>query len=141
MGDAVAAGVAHLVFPGLFLYLLKLHGNASLYLVLLHLVISHEFDALHVSSQIVAGMFHVGSHAQVLLCLCVVQPVLSLYVVGFLLFCMESRCQQANLRVGRQHSLYAEGAEECAEDVSLLSVEVHFEMLDVLHRAERRLSV
>ena len=89
VGNAVSAGVAHLIFTGLLLYLLPFEGKSCLYVVLLRFMVRHQLDALHVCRQVVACMFHVSSHTQLLLCLCVVQPILSLNIIRLLLLRVE----------------------------------------------------
>ena len=89
MGDVVAAGVAHFVLAAVLGDFLPFHGDSSLNVVALHLVVEQKFETLHVGSQIVAGMLHIAAHAKVLLCLCIVEPVLALNVVGFLLLGVE----------------------------------------------------
>ena len=93
VGNAVSAGVAHLIFAGLLLYLLPLEGETCLHVVLLGFVVRHQLDALHVCRQVVACMFHVSSHTQLLLCLCVVQPILSLNIIRLLFLRVEGRSQ------------------------------------------------
>ena len=66
MGDGVAARVAHLVFFQHLGHVLHLVGESGLYAVLLGLVLHHQLEALHMALQVVAGMLHVGAHAQVL---------------------------------------------------------------------------
>ena len=102
MGYRVAARVAHLVFASLLLYLLPLDGRASLPVVAPRLVVGYQFHALHVGCQIVAGVLHIGAHTQLLLRLCVVQPVLSLNVVGLLFLGVEGRVEQADFAVLRE---------------------------------------
>ena len=86
-------------------------------------------------------MLHISAHAQLVLCLCVVQPVLSLNVVGLLFLGVEGRVEQADFAVGIKRARQAGGAEQRAEDIALLTVEVHLEGLHVLHRAKRCLAV
>ena len=89
MGDRVAAGVAHLVFFRILFDVFRLIGDAGLDVVMTGPVRADQFETHHVGSQIVALMFHIGSHAEVLLCLRVVEPVLPHDVIRFLLFRME----------------------------------------------------
>ena len=105
------------------------------------LVTAHQFQTLHVGCQVVAGVLHIGSHTQLLLCLCVVQPVLSLDVVGLLFLGVESGVEQAHLAVLREVARQSGGGEECAEDIALLTVKIHLEGLHVLHGAKRCLAV
>ena len=136
VGDGVSAGVSHFVFPRVLADFFPFHGESGFNVVLLHLVVQHQLQALYVGFQVVAGMFHIGSHPQLFLCLCVVQPVLSHDVEGFLFLGVECRPQQRQLRLFREGALDSERAEECAEDILLLSVEIHLESLYVLHRAK-----
>ena len=141
MGYRVAARVAHLVFASLLLYLLPLDGCSSLPVVAPRLVVGYQFHALHVGCQIVAGVLHIGAYTQLLLRLCVVQPVLSLNVVGLLFLGVEGRVEQADFAVLREVARQSGSAKQRAEDVALLTVEVHLEGLHVLHRAKRCLAV
>ena len=75
------------------------------------LVGHHQFQALHIGSQIVACVLHIGAYAQLLLSICVIQPVLSLNVKGFLFLCMEGRCQQFDTGRGLQMSRNGYGTE------------------------------
>ena len=86
-------------------------------------------------------MFHVGTYAQLLLCLCVVQPVLSLNVVRLLFFGVENRIQQTDLAVLAEVACQSGCGEERAENVALFSVEVHLKGSYVLHRTKRGLAV
>ena len=141
MGHAVAAGVSHLVFARLLLNLLELECNSRLNVMLLCLVVEHEFHASHGCVKIVSGMFHVGSHAEVLAGLRLCEPVLSLNVVGLLFASLECRAYERELRFLSEVASDAQRAEECAEEVFLFAVEIHLERLDILHRSEVCLSV
>ena len=54
---------------------------------------------------------------------------------------MESGAEQFDTGIGRQVAGNRERAEQCAEDVALLSVKIDFEVLDILHCSERCLAV
>ena len=64
--------------------------------------VCHQFEALHVGSQVVAGMLHVGAYTEVLGRLGIVEPVLSLNVVGLLFLGVEGRVEQADFAVLRE---------------------------------------
>ena len=89
VGDGVAAGVPHLVFPRLFLDVFRFVGDSRLYVVMLSPMVAYEFETYHVGSQIVACMFHIRTHAEALLRLCVIEPVLAHDVVALTLFGVE----------------------------------------------------
>ena len=76
-----------------------------------------------------------------LVAVCLVEPVLSLYVVGFLLAVVEGRCGKADGTRLPQSAGCPNGAEERLELVFFLSVEIDLEALDVLQCAELRLAV
>ena len=94
VGDGIAAGVAHLIFLGLFLHVFRLIGHAHLDVMMFSLVGADQLETDDVGCQVVTGVLHVGSHAQTLLRLGVVEPVLAHNVVGLLLLGVESRCQE-----------------------------------------------
>ena len=109
--------------------------------MLLRLVLEEQFCACHIGLQIVACMLEIGAHPQVLACLRLCEPVLSLNVVGLLLFCVEGRCYERQRGLVGEMARYVERAEECAEDVFLLTVEIDAERLHALHRSKLCLAV
>ena len=137
---AVSAAVPVLPLPAVLADALAAPGDAGLQ------VVAGEGEAvggLHVGRaavEEVACVLHVGAHAQLLVPVRLVEPVLSLDVVGFLLPGAECRCREAHAACLACLAGEAEGAEEGAEEVALLSVEVYAEVLHVLHRAEAGLA-
>ena len=89
VGDGIAAGVAHLVFLGVFLDVFDLIGDARLDVMTARLMSADEFETHHVGRQIIAGMFHISTHTEVLLRLSVIEPVLPHDVIGLVLFRVE----------------------------------------------------
>ena len=102
------------------------------------LVVGNHFHACHLGCEIVACMLHIGTHSQVLAGVGVVEPVLSLYVIGLLLLAVERRCKQRHfgLTLCAEHAADGQVAEEGSEYVLLLTVEIYLERLHVLHCAE-----
>ena len=86
-------------------------------------------------------MLHVGTNPQLLIGVGVAQPVLSLNVIGLLLLRLEGRCDERERSLCPEVSCESERAEECAEDIFLLSVKIYFKRLHILHRAKVSLSV
>ena len=78
--------------------MLGLVGYARLKVVMAGFVVAHELETHYVGSQVVAGVLHIGTHAETLLCLCVREPVLACDVVGLLFLAVESGCQEFYLR-------------------------------------------
>ena len=141
VGDGVAAGVPHLVFSRLFLDMFRFVGHSRLDVVMLCTMVAHELETHHIRCQIVAGMFHVGTHAEVLLRLCVVEPVLPHDVIAFTLFGVESRCQKFYGCMLVEMSSDAGCSEEGTEHILFLTVEVHLERLHVCQCSEFGLTV
>ena len=102
MGNAIACRVAHLVFDGVLLHVFMLQRDGSFYFVAASLVLHQQLHALHGCIQIVAGMFEVGSHAEVLGLVGLRQPVLALNVEAFLFLCGIGRREQRQTSVGRE---------------------------------------
>ena len=127
MWDGIAAGIAHFVFPRRLFDVLDLVGKACLDVVAARLVRAHQFEAHHVGGQVVPGVLHICSHAEVLARLRVVQPVLACDVVGFFLLGVEGGCQE--LDFGRVSERTCDGGG--AEHILLLSVEIDLERFRV----------
>ena len=141
MGDGVAAGVAHLVFARLFLDAFRLIGNAGLEIVMTAFVTADKLEADDISGEVITGVFHIGSHTERLTRIGVVEPVLALYVVGFLLFCMEGGCQEFYLCGVAEGTGDTGGTKEGTEDIFFLTVEVDLKRLYIFHRTEGSLTV
>ncbi len=90
VGDGVAAGIAHLVFLGVFFDVFYLIGHTSLEVMTARLMPANQFEAHDVGCQVIACMFHISSYAKILLRLSVVEPVLSHNIIGLVLFGVES---------------------------------------------------
>ena len=86
-------------------------------------------------------MGHVGGHVELCLLQGVVQPVLSLYVVGLALLRVEGAERGCQPRALSRAALELQRAVEGAEEVLFVSVEVHLEFVRLVHRAELRLAV
>ena len=86
-------------------------------------------------------MFEVGAYGDIRILVYIVEPILSLYVVCLLLFGVECRGEERERGVLSQLSCNVECSEESAEEVFLLSVEIHLELLHLFECAERRLAV
>ncbi len=86
-------------------------------------------------------MFHISTHTQLFLTGGLVEPILALNVVSFLLSC--GKGGELKCEIGLRIEVAGErgGTEERAELVLLLSVEIDFEGLGIVHRAEFRFSV
>ena len=142
MRHTVACRVAVFIFGRVLAYALNLVRHGTLDIVFGRLVVHHELDTLDVSLEIVAGVLHVRAHAEVLRCLRLRQPVLSLDVVALLLFCPESRSEERDARlVVLEFMRYGHGTEIGAEEVLLLTVEINAETAHVLERSEPCLAV
>ena len=85
-------------------------------------------------------MFHIGTDSQLLVAIRLVQPVLSLDVVGLFLSIAEDGCGEAE-RSFAKHTGSTNGSEERLELVFLLAVEIDLEALHVLKRSELGLTV
>ena len=127
VGDGIAAGVPHLVFPRLFLDVFRFVGDPRLDVMMLSPMVTNEFETHHVSCQIIARMFHVRTHAEVLLSLGVVEPVLAHDVIAFTLFGVEGRCQEFYAGMLIEVAGDAGCAEEGTEHILFLAVEIHLE--------------
>ena len=99
-----------------------------------------ELHALDGAVEEVAGMFHIGTDSQLLVAIRLVQPVLSLDVVGLFLTIAEERCGEAEGSFA-QHASSTNGSEECLELVFLLAVEIDLEALHVFQCSELGLAV
>ena len=141
VGYAVAAGISHLILAALFLNVLVAIGECSQHVVLALLVGKAELHVGHGGLEVVAGMFHVCAHSEVLARFGLGEPVLSLYVVAFLLLGREGRGYERERGALGKLPGERERTEECAEHVFFVTVEVHLERLHVLHRAEIGLAV
>ena len=87
---AVASGVAHLIFARLLSYALAFERERNLYIVATCLRLEQYLGACDVGLEVVACMLEVGAYSEIFACLRLREPILSLYVVGLLLFGMES---------------------------------------------------
>ena len=90
---------------------------------------------------IVTTVLHVCSNAKCLARFGIVEPVLSLGVVGLLFFGIKGRDEKRQTCLIGEIALDAEGTEQGAEDVFLLTVEIHSEGLDIVHSSEGCLTV
>ena len=86
MRDVVACRVAIFVFGRVFLDVFKLIGQSAFHIVFGCPVFEQEFESLDVGAQVVARVLHIGAYAEIFACFGLCEPVLSLYVIGFLLF-------------------------------------------------------
>ena len=100
-----------------------------------------QLHAAHRGGEVVAGIFHVCSHAEVALRLRLRQPVLALYVVRLLLLGVEGGADERQREAVIEYPLQRHRAEERAEEVALLTVKIHLEGFQVLLCAECRLPV
>ena len=89
MWNTVTAAVSVFPFPTVLFYVLVFPADACLQVVRERLVLVGQVQCLHVAVQEIPGMFHVASYAQLLIAVCLVEPILALYVVRLLLFCAE----------------------------------------------------
>ena len=136
VGHAVAAGVAHLIFLGVLSDFLYLVGETRLYVVVLGLVAHGQLHALDGGLEIVACMFHIGAHAEVLVGFGLVEPILPLDVIAFLLVGVECRGDERELGLVVELVGDVERSEEGGEHILLPTVEIHLERLDALHGAK-----
>ena len=141
MRNAITRRISHLVFNAVFLNLFHFEGQSAFYLMVLGLVFQHQFEALNICLQIVAGVLEIGSYGQILASLGLRQPVLPLNVELFLLARVISRSQKADVGVSVKVMRQVERAEIGAEQVFFFTIEIHFECLYVLQGSERGLAV
>ena len=141
MRYTVAGRVAHLVFARTLLDTLHLIGKRSLNVVVSKAVLCHQLHTLYVGLEIVARMFHISTHAEVLARLRLCQPILSLDVVFLLFVGAERRSNKAQACVVGDVSGDVCRSEISAEHILLVAVEVDAERLYVFHRSELRFSV
>ena len=141
VGQRVAHGVAHFPFPGIFADVLPLPVEAGLQHVARQTGAEAQAGVHYGGTQTVAGVFHIGSYAELFLCGRLVQPVFALNVVGLLLPGAERRYLQSQVCVGIEVARQGGGAEIGAEEILLLSVEIYLEGLGVHHRSEACLAV
>ena len=139
--DTVSAGVTTFPFARVLLDALVLPGNAGKQGVVSATQVVGEFQALRAAGEQVAGVFHIGSHSQLVVAVGLVEPVLTLDVVGLAFLGRECRESQREVRPIVEASREFRRTEYRAEEVLLLTVEVHAERLYVLHRSEARLAV
>ena len=66
VGHGITTGIAHLVLPRLFLDMFRLVCQSSLDVVMEGLVAANQLETDHISRQVIAGMFHIGTHAKIL---------------------------------------------------------------------------
>ena len=138
---AVAAAVAILPFVRVLAHLLVLPSETGLHLVTTLSQVVGELHGLHRGVEVVAGVLHVGTDAELLVAVRLVEPVLALDIVGLLLAVVEGGCGKADGTRFPKSACCPNGAEEGAELVFLLTVEIDFEGLHILQRAEVRLAV
>ena len=140
MRHAVSAAVSVFPLAALFGDALMAPSQSGLHVVLACLELIGGLGGGGVAVQEVACVLHVSAHTQLLVAVGLIEPVLSLYVVGLLLPGAECRGREAHAPCLARLARYLDGAEEGAEEVALLSVEIYFEALHVLQRAEFRLA-
>ena len=141
VGDRVAAGVAHLVFLSVFFDVFDLVGQSCLEVVTACLMSAYEFETHHIGCQVIAGMFHIGTNTEIVLRLCVVEPILPHDIIGLFLLRVEGGCHE--FYAGRIAELTGDtnGAEEGAEQILFLAVEIDLKRLDICQCAETCLAV
>ena len=105
--------------------MLGLVGETCLDVVVACLVRAHQLETHHVGGQVVPGVFHICSYAEVLARLGVVQPILSHDVIGLFLLGVEGRCQKLDLGGVSERAGDGGGAEIGSEHILLLSVEIN----------------
>ena len=141
MWYAVSARVAHLIFDRVFLYSFALKGQGSLKGVVCVLAFKQQLGAGHIGFQAVSGVLKIGAHAQVFAGFGLRQPVLSLQVVGFLLFCVKGRPYERERCVFRKMACDVYRAKEGAKHIFLLAIKVNFKRFYVLHCSEAGFAV
>ena len=134
--DGIAAGVAHFIFPRRLFDLFDLVGEAGLDVVAACLVRAHQFEAHHVGGQVVPGVLHICSHAEILARLRVIQPVLSHDVVSLFLLGVEGGCEELDFGGVSERACDGGGAKIGTEHILLLSVEIDLERFRVGDGAE-----
>ena len=140
MRNAVSCRVAHLILARVLLDMFFLKGDTSLDVVCGGLMVDHQLHTAHACLEVVAGVLEVGAHAEVLGCLSLREPVLPLYVVLLTLTGGECRAEERHRGGVAPVACDAHRAEISPEAVLLLTVEIDFERLHVLERAEGSLA-
>ena len=141
VGHRIACGIAELPLTGVLAdgLVLEEQPGADVMAAGLELIDGAGGDGAR--GEQVAGVLHIGANTELLAGVGVVEPVLSLDVVGLALLGGEGGGADGEGAAAAELACQRQGTEHGAEEVLLLAVEIDAEALDILHGAEVGLAV